>query len=158
MYINLDQGPVANAAEAMDLPGLDDKNITGAGFEFLPVDRPETPAFPDELDLIVRMTMGPGTTPGEGAEEENGDIDVAVLGSNEVVRAALKWQVLLTDTVHPACAPVEMGSPRAKYETHECYQPRASLPLGRAQASRSAGAPLLFVPAEETGPPASSTL
>jgi hypothetical protein len=130
MYINLDQGAVANAAEAMDLPGLDDKNVTGAGFEFLPVDRPEAPAFPDELDFIVRMTMGAGTTPGEGAEEEDGDIDVAVLSSNEVVRAALEWQVLLTDTVHPACAPLEVVTARAKQTPAECtpgpvgYSPR----------------------------------
>jgi len=86
----------------MDLPGLDDENVTGAGFEFLPVDGPETPAFPHELDFIVRMTMGPGTTPGKGTKEENGDIDVPVLGSDEAVRAAFKWQVLLTDTVHSA--------------------------------------------------------
>jgi hypothetical protein len=113
MDIHLDEGRVANAAETMDLPGLDDKNVTGAGFEFLTVDRPEAPACPDELDFIVRMTMGPGTTSGEGTEEENGDIDVAVLGSNEVMRAALKWQVLLTDTIHPAWAPMEVGSARA---------------------------------------------
>ena len=100
MYINLDEGCIADAAEAMDLPGLDDKNVTGAGFEFLPVDGPETPAFPHKLDFIVRMTMGPGTTPGKGTEEENGDIDVPVLGSDEAVRTALKRQVLLTDTVH----------------------------------------------------------
>jgi hypothetical protein len=100
MYINLDEGCIADAAEAMDLPGLDHKNITGAGFEFLPVDGPDTPAFPYKLDFIVRMTMGPGTTPGKGTEEENGDIDVPVLGSDEAVRAALKRQVLLTDTVH----------------------------------------------------------
>jgi hypothetical protein len=80
MYINLDEGHVANAAEAMDLAGLDDKNVTSTGFEFLPVDGPEAPAFPDELD-------------------------VAVLGSHEVVGAALKWQVLLTDALHPAWAP-----------------------------------------------------
>jgi hypothetical protein len=105
MYINLDEGRVANAAEAMDLAGLDDKNVTSTGFEFLPADGPEAAAFPDELDLIVRVTMGPGTPTGEGAEEEDGDLDVAVLGSDEVVRAPLKWQVLLTDTVHPAWAP-----------------------------------------------------
>jgi hypothetical protein len=35
-----------------------------------------------------------------GTEQEDGDIDVAVLGPDELVRAALKWQVLLTDTVH----------------------------------------------------------
>jgi hypothetical protein len=67
MHIDLDEGPIADAAEAMDLPGLDDKNITGAGFEFLLVDGPETPAFPHELDFIVRMTMGPGAVPGKGA-------------------------------------------------------------------------------------------
>jgi hypothetical protein len=101
MDINLDERRVTNAAEAMDLPGLDDQNITSAGFEFLPVDVPEAPAFPDELDFIVRVTMGAGTPPGEGAEEEDGDIDVAVLRADELVRAALKWQVLLLDTVHP---------------------------------------------------------
>jgi hypothetical protein len=105
MYIDLDERRVANAAEAVDLTGLDDENVTGAGLEFLPVDDPEAPALPHELNFIVRMTMGPGTTPWEGVEEEDGDIDVAVLGSDEVVRAALKWQVLLPDTVHPAHAP-----------------------------------------------------
>jgi hypothetical protein len=70
MYINLDEGRVANAAEAMDLPRLDDKNVTSAGFELLPVDDPEAPAFPDELDFIVWVAMGPGTTPGDGAERK----------------------------------------------------------------------------------------
>ena len=69
MYINLDEGCNASAEEAMDLPGLDDKNVTGAGFKFLSVNGPEAAAFPDELDFIVRMTMGPGTTPRKGAEE-----------------------------------------------------------------------------------------
>jgi hypothetical protein len=86
----------------VDLPGLDDKNVSGAGFEFLSVNGPETAALPHELDFIVRMTMGPGTTPGERAEEEYGDIHTAVIGANEVVRAALKWQILLTHTVHRA--------------------------------------------------------
>jgi hypothetical protein len=113
VYINLDEGFIANAAEAVDLPRLDDKNVTGAGLKFLPVDRPEASAFPDELDFIVRMTMGPGTMTGESTEEEDGDIDVTVLGSNETMRAALKWQVLLTDTVHSACPPVHAGENHA---------------------------------------------
>ncbi len=100
MYIKLDEGCVANAAKAMDLPGLDHKNVTRARFEFLSVDGSVTATFPHELDFIVRMPMGPGATPREGAEEEHGDIHVAVIGPNEVVRAALKRQVLLTDTVH----------------------------------------------------------
>jgi hypothetical protein len=37
------------------------------------------------LDFIVRMTMGPGTTPREGAEEEHGDIHVPVISPDKVV-------------------------------------------------------------------------
>jgi hypothetical protein len=108
MYIQLDEGRVTNAMEAMDLPGLDDKNVTRAGFEFLSVDGPQTPAFRHELDFIVRMTMGPRTTPGESAEEKHGDIYVAVIGPNESVRAALKGEIFLTDAVHPADAPARV--------------------------------------------------
>jgi hypothetical protein len=107
--INLDEWPVANAAESMDLAGLDDQNVARAGLEFLPVDGPETPAFPDELHLIVRMTMRPGAPARQCAEEEDGDVDVAVLCSNEFVRAAPKRQVLLPDAIHPDCAPVAVG-------------------------------------------------
>ena len=64
MDIDLDQRRVANAAEAVDLAGLDDENVTGAGLEFLPIDGPEASALPDELDFIVRMTMGTGAAPG----------------------------------------------------------------------------------------------
>jgi hypothetical protein len=107
MYIELDQGCVTNAAKAVDLTGLDDQNVTCSGFEFLSVDGPEPAAFPHELDFVVRVTMGPWTTPGEGAEEEDGDIHVAVIGPDEVVRATLKGQVLLTNAVHPVDAPDE---------------------------------------------------
>jgi hypothetical protein len=54
-------------------------------FELLPVDGPETSTFPHKLNFIVRMTMGPMTTPGQGTEEEDGDIDIPMLGSNEAV-------------------------------------------------------------------------
>jgi hypothetical protein len=106
MHIDLDEGRVSDAAEAMDLPGLHHENVTGAGLELLSVDGPETAAFPHELDFIVRMPMGPGSTPGEGAEEEHGDIHVAVVRPHELVRAALKGEVLLTNAIHPAYAPV----------------------------------------------------
>src|SRR2546426_5774112 len=64
MYIHLDEGRVTDAAEAVDLPGLDDENVTGSGFELLPVHGPETATFPHELDLVVRMAMGSGTLAG----------------------------------------------------------------------------------------------
>jgi hypothetical protein len=80
MYIDLDQGPVADTAKAVDLAGFDDQNITRAGFELLSVHNPETAAFSDELDFIVRMTMGARTTAGQSAEKEYGDIHVSVVG------------------------------------------------------------------------------
>ncbi len=49
MDVDLDEGRVTNAAEAMDLPGLDDENVAGAGFEFLSVDAPETATLPRSM-------------------------------------------------------------------------------------------------------------
>ena len=111
MYIELDQGRLTNAAEAVDLPSLDDKYVTRAGFEFLSIDGPETAAFPHELDFIVRMTMGSRTTPREGAEQEYGDIHVAVIGPDEAMRATLKRQLLLTNAVHPVMLHLEVQPP-----------------------------------------------
>jgi hypothetical protein len=106
MDIKLDEGPIPNAAEAVDLTGLDDEDVTRPGFEFLSVDGPETAAFPHELDFVVRMTMGPRTTARESADEEHGDVDITVVGPDEVMRAAMKWQFLLTNAVHPGDAPM----------------------------------------------------
>jgi hypothetical protein len=106
MDVELDEWRVANAAEAMYLSSLDDKDVTRAGLEFLAVDGPEAAALPHELDLIVGMSVGPGTASGKGAEEEHGDVHVAVIGPDELVRAAPKWQVLLADAVHPADTPL----------------------------------------------------
>jgi hypothetical protein len=100
MHVELDEGSGTDAAEAVDLTGLDDQNVTCFGFEFLSVDGPETAAFPHELDLIVWMTVGSRATPGKCAEEEYGDTHVPVLGPDELVRAALKGQVLLANAVH----------------------------------------------------------
>jgi hypothetical protein len=106
MNIKLNEGRVTNATEAVDLTGFDDENVAFASLEFLYVDVPEAAAFPHELDFIVRMTMGRRTTPREGAEKKHGDIHVAVIGPNELVRTTLKGQVLLTNPVHPTDAPV----------------------------------------------------
>ena len=100
MNIHLNEGLVADAPEAMDLSRLDDEDVTRAGFEFLSIDSPETATFPHELDFIVRVSMRPWSIARERAEEEHGDTDVAVVGSDEFVRAAVKGQVFLADTVH----------------------------------------------------------
>jgi len=108
MHVHLDEGRITDAAEAMDLSSLDDEDVTRTGFEFLSVDGPEAATFPHELDFIIGMTMGSWATTRESAEEEHGDVHVAVIGSDKLMRAALEWQVLLTDTVHPACAPCKV--------------------------------------------------
>jgi hypothetical protein len=102
MDVKLNEGRVPNTAEAVDLSGLDDEYVTCAGFEFFSVDGPETAAFPHELDLIVGMPMRSRATAREGAEKKHGDIHVAVISPDELMRAALKREVLLTDAVHPA--------------------------------------------------------
>jgi hypothetical protein len=108
MHIHLDEGRVTDAAEAVNLSRLDHENVAGARFEFLSVDGPETAAFPHELDFIIRMSMWPGTTPGKSAEEENGDVHVSVIRPNEMMRAALEGQVLLTNAMHPDL-PIKVG-------------------------------------------------
>jgi hypothetical protein len=106
MHIQLDKRSVTNAAKTVNLAGLDDENVTRPGFEFHSVDGPETTAFPHELDFVVGMTMGGWTTAWKGAEQEHGDVDITVVGPDEVMRAAMKWQVLLTNAVHPGDAPM----------------------------------------------------
>ena len=44
--------------------------------------------------------MRSGSPAGQGAEEEDRDIDVPVIGADEAVGAPLKGQVLLADTIH----------------------------------------------------------
>ena len=106
MHIQLDKRSVTNAAKTVNLAGLDDENVTRPGFEFHAVDGPETTAFPHELDFVVRMAMGARTTARKRTEEEHGDIDITVVGPDELMRAALKWQVLLTNALHPGDAPM----------------------------------------------------
>jgi hypothetical protein len=71
MDVHLDQRIIANAAEAMDLSRLDDEDVAGAGLELHSIHGPETAAFPDELNFIVRMAVGTGATPWQGSQKEN---------------------------------------------------------------------------------------
>jgi hypothetical protein len=61
MDVDLDEGHIPDAAEAVNLPGLDDENIPGAGFEFLSVHGIQAAAFPQKLDFIVGVPVGSGT-------------------------------------------------------------------------------------------------
>lgn len=100
MDVDLNERRVANAAKAVNLSGFDNENVTGPGFEFLSVDVPEAAAFPHDLHFIVRMAVRPRPAPRKGAEEKDGDVDVAVVGSDELMRTAHEGQVFLANAVH----------------------------------------------------------
>ena len=57
--VDLYQRRVTNSLEAMDLTGLNDKDISRAALEGLAVDRPHSPPFTDELDLVIRVPVRP---------------------------------------------------------------------------------------------------
>jgi hypothetical protein len=44
------------------------------------------------------------TTTGKGAQEEHGDVHIAVVGPDELIRAALEGQILLANAIHPAAS------------------------------------------------------
>jgi hypothetical protein len=101
MHVHLDERAIANALEAVNLSCLDDEDISGASFKGLPIYGPQSAPFPDELDLVVGMTVRPRPPARLGVEQEHGDIYVALVGADELMRAAHEWQILLTDMVHP---------------------------------------------------------
>jgi hypothetical protein len=107
MYVDLNEWRVADALEAVDLACLDDEAVSRAAFELHAVHVPEAASFPDELDFVVRMTMWPGTFAGLRVEEKDGDVDVTVFGADELMRTANEGEVLLSDVIHAAKAPVE---------------------------------------------------
>jgi hypothetical protein len=109
MDIDLDQRPVTDRAETMDLAGLDHEDIPRGDLEFLAVNNIGAAAFPHELHFIVGMPMGPRSTTWWGSEEERGDTHVAVVGADEVVGEAFEWQVFLTDAIHAPGAPLGFG-------------------------------------------------
>jgi hypothetical protein len=100
MHIELYERSVSNGAKTVHLSGLDHEDVAGASLELPPVDVPQAPAFAHELHFIVRMPMGARASPGLGAEEKHGDVDIPMFGSDKLVRASLKRQVLLMDAVH----------------------------------------------------------
>src|SRR5262245_11039725 len=98
--VELHQLRLADAGETVYLTGFDYKDIAGARFELLPVDDPPAAPFLHELHFIVGMAMRTGAGARESSKQENRYVHVAVLGADEVVRAAAIRQVLLTNSIH----------------------------------------------------------
>jgi len=100
MNIELDQGGITDAREAMDLACLDHEDVSRPGLELLAVHRISPAALADELDLVIRMSMRTGSAAGLAVEEKDGDSHIPLIGSNEVVRAPAKWQIFLANAMH----------------------------------------------------------
>jgi hypothetical protein len=85
MNVNLDQWRVTNTFEAVDLAGLNDKDIAGAAFEGLAVHRPYAAAFPHELDLVIRMPMRARPRTRLPMEQKHRDSSIALLSPDELM-------------------------------------------------------------------------
>jgi hypothetical protein len=137
MYVDLNEWRVTNTVKAVDLSSLDDENVTCAGFELLAVHGPKAAAFSHELDFVVRVTMRAGTTTGESSQEEDGDVDVAMVGSNELERAALEGQIFLANAIHRTDAPVvALRVPSHRHDTAMKGRPTICRELFGAWAGR----------------------
>jgi microcompartment protein CcmK/EutM len=100
MDVELNQRLVPDAREAVNLAGFDDENVTGPSLELLTVDAIEAAAVLDELNFIIRVPMRTGTAARKAVKEKGGDVDVAVVGSHDIVRASFEGQLVLADTMH----------------------------------------------------------
>ncbi|MEO8623156.1 MAG: hypothetical protein ABI625_18920 [bacterium] len=133
MHVDLDERRVADATEAVDFACLDDEHIPCTALELHTVHVPEPAPFPDELDFVVWMTMWSGTLARLRVQKENGDVDVPVLGADELVGAANERKVLLSDVVHAAEAPMKVTP-----GTRRVYARRARNRMPRPMARRLA--------------------
>jgi len=104
--VDLHQRRVTNRLEAVNLTGLDDKDIARATLEGLAVDGPNSPAFTNELDFIIRVPVRTRSRTRLSMEQEHRDACVALFRSNKLMRTTNKRQILLAHVMHslrPSC-------------------------------------------------------
>src|SRR3974390_830397 len=109
VHIDLYQWRIADGREAVDLTGLDHKNISCSAFERFTVDRPHSSSFPDELNLIIRMPMRPRPRSWLSMEEEHRDIGPTLFRPHELMRTTHKRQTLLPHVMHLLTPPLKVG-------------------------------------------------
>lgn len=102
MYVELYQWFVADALKAVNFSGLDHQNVTRTRVELLSLHGPAPAARLDELNFVVRMSMWPRSGSRNTVEEKDGDVDVCLVGANELVRTAFKWQRIMAKSKHSA--------------------------------------------------------
>ena len=100
MQVDLDERLIADALEAVHLACLDDQDITRAGLELDAIHYIVSAAFADELNFIVGMPMRSGSLSGKSVIQKHGDADIALVGTNEMVRASAEREIFLTGSMH----------------------------------------------------------
>jgi hypothetical protein len=93
--VELHQRRITNSLDAINLTGLDDKDISGAALEALAVNGPYSPAFTDELDLVIWVPVRTRSRTGLPMEQEHRNTGVALLSSDKLMRTTNKGQILL---------------------------------------------------------------
>jgi len=88
------------AGEAVHLARLDHQDVPRSSLELLPVDRPDPLPLLDELNFIVRMEVRLWTGAGHAVEQEDGDVHIALISPDEVVRAPSEWQCASLNSQH----------------------------------------------------------
>jgi hypothetical protein len=109
MHIHLHPVRVTDALEGMDLASFDDENVPGPRLEFFTVNGVAPATLSDELNFVVRMAMRAGTFPGKSVQEKDRDLDVTVVGADEVVGASNEREIFLTNPIHCDSAPTVRG-------------------------------------------------
>src|SRR5215831_2022088 len=117
----------------MNLTGLNDKDISRAALEGLAVDRPHSPAFTDELDLVIRVAVRARSRTGLPLEQERRNTSVALLSSNKLMRTTNKRQILLAHVMHPVSPPARHWMCVATIGSQEERAAWVSHELGRKQ-------------------------
>ena len=100
VHVELYERRITSNLEAVDLTGLDDKDISRAALEGLAVNGPHTATFTDELDLVIRVAVRTGSGTGLAVEEEHRGTGVALFSSNKLVRTTNKRQTILAHVMH----------------------------------------------------------
>src|SRR6266478_2259780 len=104
--VELYQWRITHRLEAVDLASLDDKDVSRAALEGFAAYYPHSPAFTDELDLVIGMPVRTRPRSGFPMEQEHRNTSVALLSSDKLMRTTNKGQVLLTHVKHlgsPSC-------------------------------------------------------
>src|SRR5262249_44193283 len=109
--VELHEGFVADVLEAVNLAGFDDEDVAGTPLELDAVHVPASASRLDELDLVIGMPMRTRPSAGFSVEEKDGDVDVAVVGSDEVVGAAFDWEIFAAEPFHRV---IPMPAPNSK--------------------------------------------